>query len=320
MPEAPPNRVSDILGRIVPRPSATPAPVPAPAPAPRPAPPKKANPRKVDSDGDGVVDYYDRSPGLASDKRWNHRAAQEYSLFVKRRAYELQQKGVEIDCADFAVKLLEDFCQEKGLPNPFAGIGKWSTYTPQSPGGLPNVNGPNFFRSGMHAENLAREFTRRVNDSDQDGKAGYDDAWGHVDIADLRPGDLLFYDWDDDGKVNHTINVIDVAQDGTVTIAYGTYDNLNGENKPLTWNALDLSPIQIEVLTPGTGDYLKWLGPFNHLWGARRFNMLPDMVKQNPVEAPPVPETPTPLAPETPGTTTRPHRLDLARRPLSLIA
>jgi hypothetical protein len=284
-------------------------------------PPKPVNPKKNDADGDGVVDYYDRSPNLASDKRWNRRAAQEYSLFVKRRAYELQQKGVEVDCADFTVKLLEDFCKEKGLPNPFAGIGKWSVYTPERPGGLPNVRGPNYFRSGMHAENLARDFTRRVNDANQDGNAGHDNASGRVDVADLRPGDILFYDWDDDGVVNHTVNVIDVAQDGTVTIAYGTYDNLNGANKPLTWNALDLSPIQIEVLTPGTGDYLKWLGPFNHLWGARRFNLMPDQPRQKPVEPPAAPQTPTPVAPEAPETKASPHRLDQARRPLlSLIA
>lgn len=249
----------------------------APPARPPAAPPAKppASPR-ADSDGDGIIDRYDRSPRDARDKRWNQVAAREFGEFASKHARALQKQGVEVDCADFAVKLLEDFAKQAGLPNPFAGRGKWSVYTPERTGGLPNVNGPNWFRSGLHADNLAKEFTRRVNDANGDGDAGFTDGLGNVDTDDLRPGDILFYDWDGDGEVNHTVNILDVADDGTVTIAFGTYDNLAGENKPLTWSNLDLAPIEIKELKPGTADWLKYLGPLNRLWGARRYSFLPD--------------------------------------------
>lgn len=271
-------------------PAALPSRPPADPPASSPANP--TNPRR-DSDGDGVVDRYDRSPHDARDRRWNEVAAREYGAFVNRHARELQKEGVEIDCADLAVKLLEDFCKEVGLPNPFAGRGKWNVYTPGNTGGLPNVRGPNWFRSGLHADNVAKEFTRRVNDANGDGDAGFLDGLGAVDVGDLRPGDILFYDWNDDGEVDHTVNVLDVADDGTVTIAFGTYDNLGGEDTPLTWENLDLAPIEIKELHPGTRDYLKYLGPLNHLWGARRFNWLPDEPARAARKAEPTAPAPT---------------------------
>ncbi|MBM3269045.1 MAG: LysM peptidoglycan-binding domain-containing protein [Candidatus Sericytochromatia bacterium] len=253
-------------------------PQPKPADPPKTAAPPAAPPAApgADSDRDGVPDEYDRAPQDAADKRWNMKAAREYGQFAKDRVAQLVAQKAEVDCADLTVKLLEDFARAKGLPNPFAGIGKWSVYTPERPGGLPNVKGPNYFRSGMHADNLAKEFTRRINDRNADGTAGFTDELGTVDSKDLRPGDILFYDWDGDGVVNHTVNVIDVADDGSVTIAFGTYDNTAGENATLTWDRLDLAPVEIKVLTPGSEDSLKYLGPLNRLWGARRFSWLPD--------------------------------------------
>ncbi len=250
---------------------------PAAAPAPiRPAPVAKPADARADGDRDGVPDLYDRAPGDAADKRWNLRAARDYGKFAKERAQQLAREGAEIDCADLAVKLLEDFARAKGLPNPFAGRGSWSVYTPERTGGLPNVKGPNYFRSGMNADNLGKEFTRRVNDADGNALAGFADGIGYVDTGDLRPGDILFYDWDEDGEINHTVNVLDIAEDGTVTIAFGTYDNTAGEGKELTWDRLDLAPVEVLELRPGTAESLKYLGPLNRLWGARRFNWLPD--------------------------------------------
>ncbi len=265
------------------RPPANPVKPPVKPPVQPPVGPPADSGR--DSDGDGVSDRYDRAPADSKDKRWNQVAAREYGEFAKKHSKDLKAQGVEVDCADFAVKLLEDFCKQAGLPNPFAGRGKWSVYTPENTGGLANVKGPNWFRSGLHADNLAKEFTHRVNDANKDGFAGFEDGLGIVDANDLRPGDILFYDWDDDGEINHTVNVLDVADDGTVTIAFGTYDNTAGEGKPLTWENLDLAPITIMELKPGTEESLKYLGPLNHLWGARRFNWMPDEPTRQPRKA-----------------------------------
>jgi hypothetical protein len=41
--------------------------------------------------------------------------------------------------------------------------------------------------------------------------------------CDLLPGDIVTYDWDDDGTADHTETVVDVRADGTfVTIGYNT--------------------------------------------------------------------------------------------------
>jgi hypothetical protein len=76
--------------------------------------------------------------------------------------------------------------------------------------------------------------------------------------------------------VNHTLNVIDKAEDGRLTVAFGTYDNTAGEDAELTWDRLDIAPVQILEIRPGSEESLKYLGPQNRLWGARRFNWLPD--------------------------------------------
>lgn len=196
--------------------------------------------------------------------------APDYGAFVAQRVEELRRSGAEVDCADLAIKLLSDFCAKFKLPNPLAKAGKWHTYTPEAPGGLPNVNGPNYVFAGVGADRLAKGFTRNVGDRDGNGIAGWDRQTGRVDAGDLRPGDILFYDWDGDGKVNHTVNVVGVDADGTVTLAFGTYDNLG--SGPVQWKNLDLKPIEKLVLTPGTPDYDRWLGAGNCLWGVRRFS------------------------------------------------
>jgi hypothetical protein len=230
------------VGTVLRLPSAvTPAPTPAPAPAPAPATTAELpKPEKPD-----------------------------YGAFVAKRVEELRQSGAEVDCADLAIKLLSDFCAKFKLPNPLAKAGKWHTYTPNATGGLPNVNGPNYVFAGVGADQLAKGFTQNVGDRNANGISGWDRQTGQVDAGDLRPGDILFYDWDGDGKVNHTVNVVGVADDGTVTLAYGTYDNLG--DGPVTWGNLDLKPIEKLVLTPGTPDYDRWLGAGNCLWGMRKF-------------------------------------------------
>ncbi|MDB5099323.1 MAG: cell wall hydrolase [Cyanobacteria bacterium RYN_339] len=259
-----------------------------------PVPVRRATP--VDRDGDGVPDRYDAAPRNARNRGWNERASQEYGAFVQTQIRELMRRGVEVDCADLACKLLFDFCKSTGLPNPLASSGgRWQTYTEARTGGLPNVHGENLVFTQVGADNLAKTYTRRVNDANGNGVAGYDDATGQVDVGDLRPGDMLFYDWDANGKVNHTVNVVDVQPDGRVTIAYGTYENLNKAVTPVTWDNLDLSTIQQVELTPGTPDYDKWFGPDNHLWGVRRFSPAADLAS-----GPVIPYAPTPPPPPPP--------------------
>ncbi|GEM_PF-1575577 len=266
-----PNQIR--AGLTLKLPLGTPAPAPAPPAATPPPAPKPANP-KQDSDRDGLIDRYDAAPRQAGDKRWNQAAAEEFASFVDARTQVLREQGAEIDCADFAAKLLKDFCEAKGIPNPLEGKGTWHQYTPEKSGGLPNVEGPNYVLAGIYADNLAKNFTRRINDADGDGIRGFD-ATGKIDVDDLRPGDILFYDWDGNGVVNHTVNVIDISDDGTVTLAFGTYDNLR-PGQPLTWENLDILPIRQLELKPGTEDYDKWLGSNNGLFGARRYNWMPD--------------------------------------------
>lgn len=246
---------------------------PTPTPTrPTPAPPA----RPADRDGDGLIDRYDAAPDNPRNRQWSKEASTEFADFVKQRTLKLGLLGVEIDCADLAAKLLSDFCKATGIPNPLGERGeKWQVYTPQRNGGLPNVNGPNYFLPGIGADNLAKGHTKSVNDADGNGVAGWDRQTGQVDVADLRAGDILFYDWEGDGKVNHTINVLDVHADGTVVIAWGTYDNL-AEDDEVDWKDLDLAPIEAAVLKPGTEDYERYLGPSNRLWGARRYNVMPD--------------------------------------------
>lgn len=281
------------------------APQPTPS-TPTPANPAPANPRQ-DSDRDGLIDRYDAAPRNAGDRRWTQAAANEFASFVDTQTQALRKAGIEIDCADFAAKLLKDFCAAKGIPNPLEGKGTWHQYAPGKSGGLPNVNGPTYHLAGIHADNLAKNHTRVVNDADGDGIRGAS-ANGKVDVDDLRPGDILFYDWDANGVVNHTVNVVDIAKDGTVTLAYGTYDNLN-PNQPLTWDNLDFLPVRRLELKPGTEDYEKWLGADNGLFGARRYNWMPDHTASRnalPTEAPkpqapkPAPKPQAPQAPATP--------------------
>lgn len=282
------------VGMVLRLPGAPAAPRPVPQPTPAPV-----NPRQ-DSDRDGLIDRYDAAPRNAGDRRWNQTAAEEFATFVDARTAQLRKQGIEIDCADFAVKLLKDFCDAKGIPNPLADKGTWHTYTPQRNGGLPNVEGPTFHLAGIHADNLAKVFTRRINDADGDGIQGYDPRTGKVDVDDLRPGDILFYDWEQDGVVNHTINVTRVDSDGTVTLSYGTYNNLRPD-QPLRWENLDFLPIRQVVVKPGTEEHEKWFGEGNKLWGVRRYTWMPDHHVQPTRQAQPV-ETrpaarPAPFAP-----------------------
>ena len=271
-------------GAVAPQPS-------TPATPSKPATP--ANPRQ-DSDRDGLIDRYDAAPRDAGDRRWNQAAAEEFASFVDTQTQALRKAGIEIDCADFAAKLLKDFCAAKGIPNPLEGKGTWHQYAPGNSGGLPNVNGPTYHLAGIHADNLAKLYTRPVNDADGDGIRG-NTARGKVDVDDLRAGDILFYDWDGNGVVNHTVNVVDIAKDGTVTLAYGTYDNLRPD-QPLTWANLDFLPVRYVTLKPGSEDYQKWLGEDNGLFGARRYNWMPDHKAERnalPTEAPaPKPQPP----------------------------
>ncbi|MNX15878.1 LysM domain/BON superfamily protein [compost metagenome] len=278
-----------------------------PAPA-QPGPTKPATPpattpnplpsnSRQDSDRDGLIDRYDAAPRDPNARRWNQTAANEFAAYVDTQTQVLRKAGIEIDCADFAAKLLKDFCAAKGIPNPMEGKGTWHQYTPGNSGGLPNVNGPTYHLAGIHADNLAKQFTQRINDADGDGIRGFD-ATGKVDVDDLRPGDILFYDWDGNGVVNHTVNVVGIADDGTVTLAYGTYDNLR-PGQPLTWENLDFLPVQRLELKPGTEDYEKWLGANNGLYGAHRYNWMPDhTVTRNaaPAEAPAAAPAPKPAA------------------------
>jgi hypothetical protein len=141
-----------------------------------------------------VIDGYDLAPDDAQDKRWNLAAARAYGAFANRRARQLQMQCVEIDCADLAIKLLEDFCKDAGLPSPLAERGKWSVYSTDNTGGLPNVKGPNWLRSELHADNLAKELTVPVNDANGNGTAGKADEQGAVDVGDLRPGEHPFHE------------------------------------------------------------------------------------------------------------------------------
>ncbi|MEB3220756.1 MAG: amidase domain-containing protein [Candidatus Sericytochromatia bacterium] len=265
-------------------------------------PPPVAPMARADRDGDGVIDRYDAAPTNAKDRRWNEVAAREHGAFVKRRLSQLQVMGVEIDCADLAVRLLVDFCKAVGLPSPLgAAAERWYVYTPARPGGLPNVQGPNHFLPGFNADNLAKSHTRPVNDANGNGTAGAHRLTGAVDLEDLRPGDVLFYDWDDDGDVDHTVNVVEVKPDGTVHLAYGTYDNLG--TGTVGWSTLDLKPIVDLTLAPNTPDHTRWLGDGNRLWGVRRFNPLPARARAEVVPvviAPPVPPVEAP-APHGPG-------------------
>lgn len=275
---------------------------PQPSAPAKPSTPSTPSTSKVDSDRDGLIDRYDAAPRDASDRRWNQAAAEEFAAFVDQHVQKLRAEGVEIDCADLAAKLLKDFCDAKGIPNPLEGKGTWYQYSPKNPGGLPNVNGPTYHLAGIHADNLAKLYTRPVNDADGDGIAG-SDARGKVDVDDLRPGDILFYDWDGNGVVNHTVNVVNIAKDGTVTLAYGTYDNLRPD-LPLKWENLDFLPIRYLVLKPGTEEYDQWLGEGSGLWGARRYNWMPDhQAERNaiPTEAPkPASPAPKPHPPAQP--------------------
>ncbi|MEB3285831.1 MAG: amidase domain-containing protein [Candidatus Sericytochromatia bacterium] len=247
----------------------------APPPSPAPQPPR-VNPR-ADRDQDGVIDRYDAAPDDARNRRWSKTATREYASFVATRTHKMQLLGVEIDCADYALKLLSDFCKMVGLPNPIGPSGeRWSVYTPERTGGLPNVHGPNYFLPRLGADNTAKTLTRDVRDVNNNRIAGYDRATGAVDVADLQAGDILFYDWDADGRVNHTVKVLAVAEDGMVTVAYGTYDNLAGDGH-VQWQNLDLQPITTVVLEPGSKEYQKYLGAGNGLWGVRRFSWMSDL-------------------------------------------
>lgn len=254
--------------------------MPAGKPAPQP------EPVRPDADRDGVLDRYDAAPRDASDRRWNQQAADEFAAFVTDETARMRQAGIEVDCSDFAVLMLRAFCASVGMTSPLEKQGKWNVYTPGASGGLPNVNGANHVLSGLYADRLAKAFTRGVNDADGNGVAGAA-ASGEIDVADLRGGDLLFYDWDADGRVDHTIQVLGVAQDGTVEIAYGTYNNLD-PTKPVEWKNLDLQPIQRLSLKPGSENHFKYLGAGNRLWGVRRYTFAPDHTAA-PVVKPPAP-------------------------------
>ncbi|MEB3220779.1 MAG: LysM peptidoglycan-binding domain-containing protein [Candidatus Sericytochromatia bacterium] len=247
---------------------------PPAAPAPAVAVPQPGG-APADRDGDGLIDRYDAAPDDARNRRWNQAAATEYQAFVKARVGTLRLMGAEIDCADLAMKLLFDFCKAVGIPNPMGPVGEnWREFSPQRTGGLPNVKGPTFFLPQIGADQLAKGYTRRVNDADGDGVAGFDSRTGKVDVGDLQPGDILFYDWEGDGKVNHTVNVVEVGEDGTVVLAFGSYDNLGTGD--VTWANLDITPIERLELKPGTPEHAQWLGEGSGLWGARRYAWMPD--------------------------------------------
>lgn len=232
------------------------------------------------------------APPTPEEQGWSAETARAFAAFVPAHAEALRASGLEIDCADFAAKLLKDFCDRFGLKDPLAGHGAWHGYSPDRTGGLPNVKGPNLIQTGLHADNMAKQFTRRVNDADGDGRVGFDDATGAVDVHDLAPGDMLFYDWEGDGVANHTVNVLGVAADGAVTLAFGTYNNL-AKGQPLTWGNLDLQPIQILTVEPGTAAYEKYLGAGNRLMGVHRHHPLPDHSYTAPPTPPPPPPKPS---------------------------
>jgi len=247
--------------------------VPASTPAPRPA----AEPRPVAPvPGDRFV----RSRALDEQGRWTKDTSARFSAFVPEHVNRLRSAGTEIDCADLAAKLLSDFSKHEQLPNPVDRAGTWHRYDKANPGGLPNVQGPTYFLSRVNADNLAKQFTRPVPDHDRDGIAGADRRTGRVDLDDLEPGDILFYDWDRDDTVNHAVNYVGRKDDGTVLLAYGSYDNLSRDGQPVTWATLDITPIEMLELKPGSAEFENWLGDENKLWGVRRYAFRPSGVAE----------------------------------------
>lgn len=255
-------------------PTAGPAQPVGPAKPAGPAAPSAPASGRGDRDKDGVADRYDAAPNDARNRGWNAVAAREYEAFVKQRTTQAIAEGLEIDCADYAMKMMDDFCREKGLPNPLLQTGKWRYYSPESTGGLPNVNGPSAYFAGLSADSLAKRFTKNVVDADGDGIAGFDRQTGRVDVDDLRPGDILFLDREQDGRVNHTVNIIEKQADGTVVVAYGTYTTTDG--KPAVWGNLDLLPVTSHTLKPGSEAYERLFGPEANAWGVRRYQWMPD--------------------------------------------
>ncbi|MEB3330516.1 MAG: hypothetical protein VKQ33_14925 [Candidatus Sericytochromatia bacterium] len=272
-----PRRLRAGVTLRLPAPTSAPGGAAAAAPKPRAAAAQPGRPRPAtsDRDGDGLQDRYDAAPDDPHVRRWSQAAADAHAAYVRQRVGTLQLMGVEIDCADLTMKLLSDFCKAVGIPNPMGAAGEnWQVYDQHRPGGLPNVNGPTYFLPQIGADNLAKGHTRRVNDANGNGVAGFDARTGKVDVEDLRPGDILFYDWEGDGKVNHAVNVVEVREDGTVVLAFGSYNNLG--TGPVTWTNLDITPIERLALKPGTPEHAQWLGEDSRLWGARRFSWMPD--------------------------------------------
>ncbi|MEB3238493.1 MAG: hypothetical protein VKO64_12840 [Candidatus Sericytochromatia bacterium] len=282
-----PGMALRLPGAEVARPTPAPAPVATPAPAARrPAPvpgttspvPAGGRPAAPVSMPGMAGDRFVRSRPLDDQGRWTRETSARFSAFVPGHIARLRQERTEVDCADLAAKLLSDFSKQEQLPNPVDRAGTWHRYDKANPGGLPNVQGPNFFLSRVNADNLAKQFTRPIPDHDLDGIAGADRRTGRVDVDDLEPGDILFYDWDGDGVVNHTVNFVERKEDGTVVLAFGSYDNLSRDGQPLTWSTLDLTPIELLELKPGTADFDQWLGEGSRLWGARRYAFRPSGV------------------------------------------
>lgn len=258
----------------------------ATSPRPGQRPPQPASsPRPPAASPVPNGDRFTRSAPLDAQGRWTRATSEKFAKFVPEQVRRLKEAGTEIDCSDFAAKLLSDFSKREGLPNPVDRAGSWHRYDKANPGGLPNVEGPNYFFARVHADNLAKSFTRPVPDQDRDGTAGADRRTGAIDVDDLEPGDMLFYDWDGDGIVNHTVNFVERREDGTVVLAYGSYNNLGRNGGPVTWGNLDLTPIEILDLKPGSEGWERWLGADNSLWGVRRYAFRPSATTEEPAGA-----------------------------------
>lgn len=127
--------------------------------------------------------------------------------------------------------------------------GQWNIYTPSNTGGLPNVNNNNYWHSGLGgADDLCKNRTEFVWDREQDGTAAR--QGNLLDYADLRPGDIIFFDWKLDGVVNHTLAIERVSA-ATAVGSYGNYNSLDqvagigNFNGIPDWNETDLLPITV---------------------------------------------------------------------------
>ena len=172
--------------------------------------------------------------GAAGDKD----LVKEYRSFVEIRAVEIIENGYEIDCADFACKLLADFCKKKGIDIDVFDINGRSYDLDNwhiNPWFIEKDGGDNYFFPLTSADILVN--TRNIKTLSKLSDYVHIPYFKMCLDSVPKIGDVIEIDRNKDGKVDNYMKAIYTSgssESGTII-----FEDSKGKRRKLNWEKMD---------------------------------------------------------------------------------